>query len=844
MRRECSSRISVQLSPAQWRQLYPAIQRMHTQSQEIHQLLDQLYLGTHQGDRQQQSGHGRYTEEMIYGILMTESPFSTQSEQREFRRVSKQWHQFLKFPSAQAYGMKSESNAQEEQEEMEASRWQRLQQVDLLGKLKEMIGGQAEFQGLQLLGLQAIIRRESRVVLVMRTGGGKSLMYMLPAVCSLEGLTIVVVPLTSLQDNQEKRCKEAGLRVATWGDQRAVRIAQVVLVTPESAVTKAFGRFINEKSSARLLDRIVIDECHILLDSINGWRPQVLQLSEMVEKGCQMIYLTATLPPDEEEAFFHSSGLDRREVLLLRDSTVRENVAYRVLEYAQKDEDQEVKTLVQQKLQQYPSPGQIVLYCRSIKQCRRLGELLHCPMYFREVGSKDEKKEILKKLVQSKERVFVATNALGLGIDAPHIRVIVHIGVRSKIRDYAQESGRTGRDGNKAEAIIMRSFNTVGSRRVLEKGWNVEVRMKEFLEGTKCRRISLDWQMDGRVDRAGCEEGEERCDVCQWQERERGRGSGITVNRRRMDWRETGYARTDLLGREEVQMEGSESEVREGEIQERETMERETGEGETEEGKAEEGETEEEETVGEAAVRESKQEGGSRSKRARSRGESLVAEVDGLRASAIQAFRSSEEQLRASKRNRRMELSWQVIDMDRLKSKFTQWSQLGCVVCWTQTGGDSGVGRGHWQSCWVHSRCAQQAMEKVMVEMKYKVEMERFSGCRFCCAPQSICHLWIEKTMGSGSKTASFTMQKGNSCQYKGLVEEIAGAMVSQRMCEGGNGAEWEWVIGEMMKVSGFREGRRAGGEEMEQLWKWMGRRVVSNGIEMSEIVRMIYQMM
>ena len=69
---------------------------------------------------------------------------------------------------------------------------------------------------------------------------------MLPAAASPEGVGIIVVPLTALQDNQERRCKKLGLRVAKWGDRKGGRSATVVLLTPESAVTKAFGRFINE----------------------------------------------------------------------------------------------------------------------------------------------------------------------------------------------------------------------------------------------------------------------------------------------------------------------------------------------------------------------------------------------------------------------------------------------------------------------------------------------------------------------------------------------------------------------------------------------------------------------
>lgn len=105
-------------------------------------------------------------------------------------------------------------------------------------------------------------------------------------------------------------------------------MAQVVLVTPESAVTKAFRRFLQQKASAGLLDRVVIDECHSVLDSGHGWRPKLLQLSQLVEQRCQLVYLTATLPPTDEKAFFHCSRLDPANVLLFRDPTTRPNIAY------------------------------------------------------------------------------------------------------------------------------------------------------------------------------------------------------------------------------------------------------------------------------------------------------------------------------------------------------------------------------------------------------------------------------------------------------------------------------------------------------------------------------------
>ncbi|KAK1047302.1 hypothetical protein LTR74_017781 [Friedmanniomyces endolithicus] len=314
-----------------------------------------------------------------------------------------------------------------------------LRKVNLEAKLREMMGSMAELRGQQKQGLQAIMRREPRVLMVMKTGGGKSLMYMMPAHCSVEGVTVVVVPLRSLQEYQGRRCKQAGLNVAQWSDTKKVRTAQAVLITPESAVTKAFGRFMNEKVSMGLLESVVIDECHIILDSIYGWRFKVLELMELCEGECQLIYLTSTLPHKDMPAFWRGSGLDPTDVLMLRDNTSRANVAYRVIEYPTEDEDEAVQKLVEEKLRQYSGIGQIVVYCRSIKQCITLGGVLKCPMYFREVGSEDEKRGILQNLAKGQERVFVATHALGLGIDAAGIRGVLLVGVKAKMKDYGQE---------------------------------------------------------------------------------------------------------------------------------------------------------------------------------------------------------------------------------------------------------------------------------------------------------------------------------------------------------------------------------------------------------------------
>ena len=578
MRRETAGIVGVPIGISDWRQAYPAIHREFATDQSIRKTLSQIYENSNPNTkhdesseeanntaaiRAKQAGHSFQMEEDIYGRSLEQSPFTTIAEKDAFRRVSVDWHRFLQFPSAWEADSEDPDvrrRVKKERDDARIHRWENMRSIDVQVELQRMYHNpRATFRGIQRDALELVVGGCPRAIIIMRTGGGKSLLFMLPAAASKGGVTVVVVPKKALQSNLKQRCIDAGIKCAVWSEGRAPPYdAKIVFAIAESAVSRTFADFINSKTAAHQLERIVIDECHTILQSDEKWRPNVLKLRELAGRSTPVVCLTATLPPQKQAAFMEAMDMYSSETQILRDVTTRPNIAYSVEEYNEEDEDEFVRQLVEQKEAQYPSTDKIVIYCRKIERVKHFAKVLNCTAFWREVGSEKEKEEILEKLTGGEERVFTSTNALGEGIDAPGIRVVIHIGVVDSLDDYGQQSGRAGRDGGTAsEAIILRKMK-IGrdGRRRPEKGWKTEPEMEEFLGGDRCRRAIMDQYMDGGEQESGerrvCQRHERFCDIC------RGRGR----KRVRVGWDEysPNIAKRQRQGKEEVGRRGREEE--------------------------------------------------------------------------------------------------------------------------------------------------------------------------------------------------------------------------------------------------------------------------------------------
>jgi hypothetical protein len=200
----------------------------------------------------EQAGHTSHVAGLVYARGIMEQAGAVADKRQQFRASSTDWHRFLGFQADVDDGTKSRKRKrapfESEADKARIDRWQRLRKIDGSKQLKRMMDNSAEFRGVQEAAIKAITAGESPVVAVMPTGGGKSLLFMLPAFAEQGGTTIVVVPLIALRGDTKQRCKKLGVSCVEWESCRPPDTAAVVLVTPESAVGEAFATFLNQLS--------------------------------------------------------------------------------------------------------------------------------------------------------------------------------------------------------------------------------------------------------------------------------------------------------------------------------------------------------------------------------------------------------------------------------------------------------------------------------------------------------------------------------------------------------------------------------------------------------------------
>lgn len=317
--------------------------------------------------------------------------------------------------------------------------------------------GYDDFRGIQQEIIHSIGSGKDTLGL-MPTGGGKSIAFQVPALAQ-EGICIVITPLIALMKDQVENLKKRGIKAAAIYSGLT---HNEILVTLENCI---FGdyKFLYvspERLSSELfltklkrmrVSFITVDEAHCISQWGYDFRPSYIRIADLrkVVPQAPVLALTATATPEVVKDI--QDKLLFRQEHVFKMSFARKNLAY-VVRHTE-DKESELLHIINS------IPGTVIVYCRSRKGCRDLAAQLEergLTATFYHAGLSNCEKDERQRLWQTDQcRVMVATNAFGMGIDKPDVRLVVHMDVPDSPEAYFQEAGRAGRDGRKAYAVLL-----------------------------------------------------------------------------------------------------------------------------------------------------------------------------------------------------------------------------------------------------------------------------------------------------------------------------------------------------------------------------------------------------
>ena len=364
--------------------------------------------------------------------------------------------------------------------------------------------GYDQFRPLQREIIDNVLARRDTLV-IMPTGGGKSLCYQIPALL-FDGLTIVVSPLISLMKDQVEQLKAVGVAAeflnSSLSPEEQVRVSQLVsaggvkllYAAPEGLMTERM----NSLLATQKIDCLTIDEAHCISEWGHDFRPEYRQLVQVRQRypDAVCMALTATATPRVQKDIMQTLGFDKANEFVA--SFNRENLFLQVKPKV----DPARQTVAF--LEQHPDQSGII-YCFSRRQVDELAAYLKAHNYSvlpYHAGLADaERKRNQELFIRDDVQIIVATIAFGMGINKPNVRFVIHYDLPKNIESYYQEIGRSGRDGLRADCLLLFNYGDqqkiryfIDQKEDLNERRNALMHLEALLryaESDACRRAPL-----------------------------------------------------------------------------------------------------------------------------------------------------------------------------------------------------------------------------------------------------------------------------------------------------------------------------------------------------------------
>ena len=325
--------------------------------------------------------------------------------------------------------------------------------------------GYSSFRDSQEDIIEAVLNKRD-VVTILPTGGGKSLCYQVPGLI-LEGVCLVISPLISLMNDQTEQLRNKGIKALTIKskattdeivslfDNLKFGKYKFLYLSPERLQSDLVIQKIKEIN----INLIAVDEAHCISEWGHDFRPSYRLIYKVrdVLPTINMIALTATATKKVVDDIIENLNLSKTSIF--KKSFYRNNLAYQII----KNENKLGK--LEQIFKKNPFPT--IIYVNSRKKTEDISNFINAKGYlstFYHGGMTNESKTIAFDSWMNEDRlIMVATNAFGMGIDKPNVKVVIHLDLPASLENYVQEAGRAGRNGEKSFSVVLQNENDINS---------------------------------------------------------------------------------------------------------------------------------------------------------------------------------------------------------------------------------------------------------------------------------------------------------------------------------------------------------------------------------------------